>query len=114
VSAAIQPPVGSRHVADIDLYAETLGGRLIPLGAMEERAGRWVRDWNTVELPDGDYGLVAIARHADGRSSLMRGGIVHVRNVWGGYRFVEPEAGDQLRGAPVLRLLGTDEAGQVS
>lgn len=117
LQVTIHAAAGSRYVVGIDLYAETPDERLIPLGVMEERGGRWVRDWNSAELPDGDYDLMAVARHADGRSSLVRGGTMCVRNVWGGYGFVEPGPDDVLRGAATLRLLrasGAEQASEVS
>ena len=106
---ALQAVVGGRYVAGVDLYAETLGERLIPLGAMEERAGRWVSDWDTTDLPDGEYDLVAVVRHADGRSSLARSGAVRVRNAWGGFQFAEAAEAGPLRGAAVVSLRGPDD-----
>jgi len=114
VPVSMRVVVGSQQVAGVDLYAETHSGRLIPLGEMEERAGRWVHEWNTVELLDGDYGLVAIVRRTDGRLSLVRGGSVAVRNASDGYRFVEPESGTPLGGAVAIRLLRTAEGEQAS
>lgn len=113
VPVDIQVTVGGRHVEGVDLYAETLGERLIPVGALEERAGRWVLDWDTATLPDGDYDLVAVVRHADGRTSLARCSGVRVHNAQSGYRFVEPEGEAPLGGTAVLRLEGSGDTSAV-
>lgn len=104
VPVSVQVTVGSRHVTGIDLYAEALGGQLLPVATLEAHTDRWEHAWDTTGLPDGDYDLVAVVRHGEGRATPVRSGAIRVRNAGADAHFLAPTDGGLLHGAARLRL----------
>ncbi|MBC7236594.1 MAG: hypothetical protein H5T69_12210, partial [Chloroflexi bacterium] len=97
---------GGEYIEGIDLYAQEADGPLRPVGAMERVDAAWECPWDTRQWPDGTYRLYALARHTDGRRTLVSTPGLTVLNQAPIAGIVQPRAGELLAGWTLVRVQG--------
>ena len=73
-------PDNPQNVSGLELYARNESGLGICVGNMNQVGNLWQVQWDTTDLPDGEYGLYVVGEMLDGSNTLSPVQLVSVVN----------------------------------
>ncbi len=100
---ALHVVAGTPGLGAVRLYAIDASGAATNLGEFREVDGRWLAEWDTTPLPDGEYRLLAVGEDSAGRTLRAVGGPVQLANQSTALRFRTPEEEAEVTGLTMVR-----------
>lgn len=109
VSVRVSIRGGADVVRDPQIYLQAPNGPLTLLGPLEKRGSYFIHEWDTWELPDGPYHLLAVGQNDAGHTFSSDSERFLVDNGPPPYRFVEPLSGQMVSGTIRVGLESTTD-----